>query len=230
MFLCSWDSKPICTALAKVDPALFNPKGIRTKQYVPHGVMNMVFSSSSLDMKIWWYPEYASRKESRSHPEVESTIWSMRGKVNGSFGHALFRSVKSMQSLHFPFALRTTTGFANHVGCNTPLTKPAASSFFISSAINCCYSKACFRTFCLTVRACGQTARWCLITSLGTPGISDGCQANTSIFAHRKATSALSYLSSRVALIVKVPLMPASPAVTFFTWGGVALDLLLLEL
>src|SRR6266496_2797479 len=88
-----------------------------------------------------------------------------------------------MQSLHFPLAFRTTTGFADHVGCNTPLTNPAASSFLISSAMNYCLSKACFRTFCLTGRACGQTTRWCSITSLGTPGISYGCQANTSIFA-----------------------------------------------
>ena len=120
----------------------------------------------------------------------------MHGKGNGSFGQALLRSVKSMQSLHFPFAFRTTTGFSNHVGCSTPLTKPAASSFLISSAMNCCRSKACFQTFHLTGRACGQIARWCSITFLGTPGISDSCQANTSIFARRKATSALSYLSS----------------------------------
>src|SRR5215216_5075518 len=73
----------------------------------------------------------------------------MCGKGNGSFGHALFKSVRSMQSLHLPLALRTTTGFANHVGCSTPLTKPAASSFLISSAMNCCLSNACFQTFCL---------------------------------------------------------------------------------
>ena len=57
MFLCNYGSKAIWTALAKVDPTLFNPKGIHKKQYVPHGVMNVVFSSSSLVMKIWWYPE-----------------------------------------------------------------------------------------------------------------------------------------------------------------------------
>src|SRR5215216_5870850 len=229
MFLCNCGSKPIWTALAKVDPALFNPNGMQIKQYVPHGVMNDVFSSSSLDMKIWWYPEYASRKESKTQPEVESTIWSIRDKGNGSFGQALLRSVKSMQRLHFPLAFWTTTGFANHVGCSTPLTKPVASSFLISSAMNCCLSKACFRTFCLTGRACGQTTRWCSISSLGTPGISDGCQENTSIFARRKTTSALSYLSSRVALMVKVPSMPASPVGTFFTCGVATLDLLLLE-
>src|SRR5215216_4754839 len=104
----------------------------------------------------------------------------MRGKGNGSFGQVLLRSVKSMQSLHLSLAFQTTTGFANHVGCNTPLTKLAASSFLISSVMNCCLSKACFCTFCLTGQACGQTARWCSITSLETPGMSDGCQANTS--------------------------------------------------
>src|SRR3990170_3460486 len=154
----------------------------------------------------------------------------MRGRGKGSFRQALFRSVKPMQSLHFPFTLCTTTGFANHVGCNTPLTKPAASSFLISSEINCCRSKACFLTVCLTGRAWGHTARWCSITSLGTPGMSDGCQANTSTFAHRKAMSALSYLSSRVELIVNVPSAPTSPTGTFFTVGAATLDLLLVEL
>src|SRR5215216_178659 len=154
----------------------------------------------------------------------------MRGKGNGSFGQALLRTVKSMQSPHFPSAFRTTAGFANHVGCNTPLTKPPASSFLISSVMNCCLSKACFRSFCLTGRACGQTARWCSITSLGTPGMSDGCQENTSTFARRKATSALSYLSLRLELIVNVPSAPPSPAGTFLVAGEVILDLFLVEL
>src|SRR3990170_9001200 len=150
----------------------------------------------------------------------------MHGQGNGSFGHALFRSVKSMHNLHFPLALRTTTGFANHVGCSAPLTRPAASSFLISSAMNCCRSKACFRTFCLTGRAWGKMARWCSITFLGTPGMSDGRHANTSTFACRKATSALFYLLSRVALMVKVPSVPSSITGTFLVVGEVALDFL----
>lgn len=141
----------------------------------------------------------------------------------------MLRSIKSMQSLNFPFAFWTNSEFSNHVGCGTPLTKPVASSFLISSAMICSLSKACFQTFCLTVRACGQTTRWCSITSLGTQGISDGCQANTEIFACGKARSVLSYLSSRVALILKVPSTPTSHARTFFTWGETTLDLLLLE-
>src|SRR3954471_3842102 len=66
-------------------------------------------------------------------------------------------------------------------------------------------------------------ARWCSITSLGTSGMSDGCQANTSTFARRKVTSALSYLGSRVALMVKVPPVPSSLAGTFLVAGGAAI-------
>src|SRR4051812_46836179 len=50
--------------------------------------------------------------------------------------------------------------------------------------------------------------------------MSDGCQANTSTFARRKVTSALSYLGSRVALMVKVPPVPSSLAGTFLVAGG----------
>ena len=66
-------------------------------------------------------------------------------------------------------------------------------------------------------------ARWCSITFLGTPGISDGCHANTSTFARRKATSALSYLGSSVVLMVKVPPVPSSLADTFLVAGGAAI-------
>src|SRR3954465_13489732 len=101
--------------------------------------------------------------------------------------------------------------------------RPAASNFLISSAMNSWRSTACFLTLCLMGRAWGQTARWCSITFLGTPGMSDGCQANTSTFAPRKAMSALSYLGSRVALMVKVPPVPSSLAGTFLVAGGAAI-------
>src|SRR3954465_2202665 len=53
--------------------------------------------------------------------------------------------------------------------------------------------------------------------------MSDGCQANTSIFARRKVTSALSYLGSSVAMMVKVPPVPSSLAGTFLVAGGAAI-------
>src|SRR3954467_1559495 len=154
----------------------------------------------------------------------------MRSKGNGSLGQALLTLVKSIQSLHFPFALRTTTGLANHVGWSTPLTKPAASNFLISSVMNSYLSRTCFPTFCLTGRAWGQTARWCSITSLGTPGMSDACHANTSTFARRKVMSAPSYLLSRVEPMVKAPPVPSSLTGTFLVCGGSALGLLLLSI
>src|SRR3954470_22588206 len=56
--------------------------------------------------------------------------------------------------------------------------------------------------------------------------MSDGCHANTSTFARRKAMSALSYLGSRVALMVKVPPLPSSLADTFLVAGGAAISFL----
>ena len=106
-------------------------------------------------------------------------------------------------------------------------SKPAASNFLISSVMNSCRSKACFLTFCLTGRAWGQTTSWCSITSLGTPGMSDACHANTSTFSRKKVTSALSYLLSRVELRVKAPPMPSSLTDTLLVYGGSALDFFL---
>src|SRR4051812_17108521 len=57
--------------------------------------------------------------------------------------------------------------------------------------------------------------------------MSEAFHANTSTFARRKVTSASSYLSSRVELMVKAPPMPSSLTETFLVPGGVALDLLL---
>src|SRR3954467_15988118 len=58
------------------------------------------------------------------------------------------------------------------------------------------------------------------------PGMLDGCHANTSTFARRKATSALSYLGSRVALMVKAPPVPSSLADTFLVTGAAAIAFL----
>jgi hypothetical protein len=48
----------------------------------------------------------------------------------------------------------------------------------------------------------GHTAKWCSITSLGMPGMSDRVQVNMSEFARRKVTSALSYLGESPAPMV----------------------------
>ena len=72
----------------------------------------------------------------------------------------------------------------------------SSEQLLTSSWITSWRSNACQRTFCQMGHASGDTAKWCSITSLGTPGMSDGCHANTSAFARRKATSTSSYLGS----------------------------------
>src|SRR3954464_2129089 len=57
--------------------------------------------------------------------------------------------------------------------------------------------------------------------------MSDACHANTSTFARRKLTSASSYLSSRVELMVKAPPVSSLLTETFLVPGGMALDFLL---
>ena len=47
-------------------------------------------------------------------PAVESTSCSILGRGKLSFGHALFRSMKSTHILHFPFTFFTRTMFASH--------------------------------------------------------------------------------------------------------------------
>jgi hypothetical protein len=59
-------------------------------------------------------------------------------------------------------------------------------------------------------------AKWCSITSLGTPGIFDGVQVNMSEFARRKVTSALSYLGESPAPMVTKFLQPPAWSGTFF--------------
>src|SRR6187401_2865450 len=56
--------------------------------------------------------------------------------------------------------------------------------------------------------------------------MSDSCHTNTSTFARRKAMSALSYLGSSVALMVKVPPVPSSLVDTFLVSGGAVIPLL----
>ena len=50
-----------------------------------------------------------------------------------SFRHALFMSVKSIQSRHFPFAFLTSMTLANHTGYSTSLIAPAWRSLPTSS-------------------------------------------------------------------------------------------------
>ncbi|MFS7922009.1 hypothetical protein Hanom_Chr03g00243591 [Helianthus anomalus] len=86
-------------------------------------------------------------KVNSSCPAVASTMESMWGNGKGSLGHALFRSVKSTHTLHFPFFFWTTTTLANHFGYFTSLIIPARSSLSTSSWIMTFLSGANFLLF-----------------------------------------------------------------------------------
>ena len=85
-----------------------------------------------------------------SWPAVASTMRSILGRGKLSFGHALFMSVKSIQSRHLPFAFLTSTTLANHSGYSTSLMAPAWRSLPTSSLIAFCLSSAKLLRFCLT--------------------------------------------------------------------------------
>ena len=69
--------------------------------------MNAVFSSFFGSILIWLYPKYVSIKLGSSCPAVAFASWSIRGKGKLSLGHAQFRLVKSVHTLHFPLDFLT---------------------------------------------------------------------------------------------------------------------------
>ena len=69
-------------------------------------------------------------------------MWSILGKGKLSFGHALFISVKSMQSRHLPLTFLTSTTLASHSGYSTSLIARALRSLLTSSLMAFCLSGA----------------------------------------------------------------------------------------
>ena len=111
---------------------------------------------------------------------------SIRGRGKLSFEQALLRSVKSMQSCHFPFAFLTRTTLANHSGYSTSLIACAWRSLPTSSLIAFYLFGAKLILFCLTSLQEGLTFNLWVITARSTPPMSSYFQANTSMFYFRK--------------------------------------------
>ena len=126
-----------------------------------------------------------------------------------------------MHMRQVPFFFSTRTGFASHVGWMTSMMNPAASSRAISSPIARRRSSWNRRSGCLTGLASGLTFSWCSASSLGTPGMSLGFQANISRFARRKSMSALSYAESRPAPIrTCLEESPSTRSMLFVSWAA----------
>ena len=120
-----------------------------------------------------------------SWPAVASTIRSIRGKGKLSFGYALLRSVKSMQSRHFSFAFLTRTTLANQSRYSS------SNSFSLEEFVNFLIDRLLpfwgkTLLFCLTGLKEGLMFSLCVITVGSISPISSCFQANTSIFYFKK--------------------------------------------
>ena len=107
---------------------------------------------------------------------------SILGKGKLSFRHALFMSVKSIQSRHLPFAFLTSTTLANHSAYSTSPIAPAWRSLSTSSLMALCLSGAKLRRFCLTGLKDGLVFSLCVITVGSMPPMSACFHAKTSLF------------------------------------------------
>jgi len=142
--------------------------------------VKLVFSSSSLLSQIWWYPENQSRREKRLHPATLSMEASILGSENGSFLHALFRSMKSMHIPIFPFFFGTSTTFASHSEYLTSLMTFVSNSLCTSAFAAKILSSDIFLYRCFLGFILGLMSRECCIISLLTPFRSKADQAKTS--------------------------------------------------
>ena len=91
----------------------------------------------------------------------------------------------------------TRTGFATQVASLISRIKPAFSSRCTSSLMALRFGFENRHRVCFTGLALGLTLSACSASSLGIPGMSDGCHAKISQRSRRNSMSALSYASVR---------------------------------
>ena len=117
-----------------------------------------------------------------SCPAVASTMRSILGKGKLSFGHALFMSVKSIQSRHLPLAFLTSTTLASHSGYSTSLIALAWRSLLTSSLMAFYLSGAKLLRFCLTSLKDGLVFNLWVIIAGSIPPMSACFHAKMSLF------------------------------------------------
>ena len=135
------------------------------------------------------------------HPTTLSTEVSILGSGNGSFLHALFRSMKSMHILIFPFFLGTNTTFASHSKYLTSLMTFASNNLWTSAFAAKILSSDIFLYRCFLGFILGLMSRERCIISLLTPFRSEVDQAKTSLFLAKVSMSSASSFK-RLPLIV----------------------------
>jgi hypothetical protein len=120
-----------------------------------------------------------------SEEATASTRESILGNGNSSFGHALFRSVKSIHILHLPLTFFTITVLASHSGYVTSLITPTLRSLFTSFRAPSALSSDIFRSLCFLGLKDGSTLSECSMTSLLKPQRSLAVQAKTSLLLNK---------------------------------------------
>ena len=123
--------------------------------------------------------------------EALSTNLSMLGSGQASFGHALFKYVKSTHILHYPKDLGTITTLANHVVKCISFMNPAISNFTVSCVAAFCFLIMSFLFFCGKGRTFGSIANlWKMIFG-SIPSVSSGAHANRSELDCRRLISSI---------------------------------------
>jgi len=121
--------------------------------------MNVVLHSSLGCIRIWLYPEKASRKLRSLQPDVLSTRASMLGNEYESFEQALFRFVKSAHILQLPLAFLTNSTLASHSEYWISLMWPALNNFWVSCPMTRRLSSLNFLHLWHTGWTCGSMVR-----------------------------------------------------------------------
>ena len=121
-----------------VAPIFFKPNGMATYSNKPNdfGHLKVVLLQSSCALLNWWYHAYPSIEDMYSYLEVASIRRSSTCIEYRALGVAIFKSLKSMQILIFPFFLTTGTILEIQSEYWQGLMNFGLRSWFISSCID----------------------------------------------------------------------------------------------
>ena len=141
---------------------------------------------------------------------------SILGNGNGSFLHALFRSVRSMHILIFSFFFGTSTTFASHSEYLTSLMTFTSNSLYTLAFAAKILSSNIFLCRCFLGFILGLMSRECCMISLLTPLRSEANQVNTSLFLAKVSMSFASSSFDKLPPIMTFLSRTASPNGTDF--------------
>lgn len=144
--------------------------------------MKLVWNWSCSLNGIWLYPKKVSRKDSLWYPVVSSIRSLIQGNVYGCIRQALFKFVKSIHTLIYPFFFGTTMMFDTHLGYSRGFIKLIDNMLSTSSLTLAFLLGAILFDHCLTSFNLGLISKWWHATFGSIPGICSTLHANTWLF------------------------------------------------